>query len=369
MKGRAVPTSLAGLAALALVCTWPAVPAAADSLTVVSWGGSYGRASRLAVLEPFAKESGIEVQVADYNGGLAEIRAQVETDNVYWDVVDLEIQDLVQACDEGLLEFFDPATLPPSADGSDVAGDYLPDTITDCGAGQLFAATVFAYSREYFDHAGAPVPTTIADFFDLEAFPGRRGMRRVAKINLEFALMADGVPIDEVYAALQTPAGRDRAFAKLDTIKDAIVWWEAGAQPPQMLADGEVAMTTAYNGRIFNAQVEEDQPFVVIWDGQVLYSGGMGIVAGSDNAPAARQLLVYASRPEVMARISQYISYSPSRRSAMALVGKHLATGTEMAPHLPTSAQNMGRALHYDWRWWSDNGDDMAERFAAWLAR
>ena len=355
------------LAALALAGVWPVVPAAADSLTVVSWGGSYGRASRAAVLEPFAAESGIEVKVADYNGGLAEIRAQVETGNVYWDVVDMEIQDLVQACDEGLLEFFDPAALPPSANGGNVALDYLPDTITDCGAGQLFAATIFAYSREHF--TGAKVPRTIADFFDLKNFPGRRGMRRIAKINLEFALMADGVPMEEVYAVLQTPAGRDRAFAKLDTIKDAIVWWEAGAQPPQMLADGEVAMTTAYNGRIFNAQVQEDQPFVVVWDGQVLYSGGMGIVAGSSNLPAARQMLVYASRPEVMARISQYISYSPARHSAMALVGKHLATGIDMAPHLPTSPQNMARALRYDWRWWSDNGDDMAERFAAWLAR
>ncbi len=36
--------------------------------------------------------------------------------------------------------------------------------------------------------------------------------------------------------------GVDRAFAKLDTIKDSVVWWEAGAQPPQLLADGEVVM-------------------------------------------------------------------------------------------------------------------------------
>ncbi len=50
-------------------------------------------------------------------------------------------------------------------------------------------------------------PETIADFFDLETFPGRRGMRRVPAVNLEFALMADGVPRDEVYATLDTPEG------------------------------------------------------------------------------------------------------------------------------------------------------------------
>ncbi len=69
--------------------------------------------------------------------------------------------------------------------------------------------------------------------------------------------MADGVPADEVYATLETDEGIDRAFAVLDRIKDDVIWWEAGAQPPQLLADGEVAMSTAYNGRFFAAQVAE----------------------------------------------------------------------------------------------------------------
>ena len=67
-----------------------------------------------------------------------------------------------------------------------------------------------------------------------------------------------------------TPEGVDRAFAKLDTIKDEVIWWEAGAQPPQLLADGEVVMTTAYNGRIFNAMIEENQPFELFWPNQIL---------------------------------------------------------------------------------------------------
>ena len=339
---------------------------AAESLTVVSWGGSYGRASRLAVLDPFSTETGIEVRIEDYNGGLAEVRAQVETGNVYWDVVDLEVQDLVRGCDEGLLESFDLATLPASADGSPTLDDFLPDTLTDCGAGQLIVADIIAYNRDSF---AEEAPTAIADFFDLKRFPGRRGLRRVPRINLEFALMADGVPVDKVYEVLDTPAGMDRAFAKLDTIKDAVVWWEAGAQPPQLLADREVVMTSAYNGRIFNAQVLEKQPFVVIWDGQVQYSGGFGIVAGSSNIEAAQRLLRYAARPDVMARISHYISYSPARRSAMPLVDKHLETGEIMAPHMPTSPQNSTRVLRYDWDWWANNSDEANERFAAWLAR
>jgi putative spermidine/putrescine transport system substrate-binding protein len=100
----------------------------------------------------------------------------------------------------------------------------------------------------------------MADFFNTKKFPGKRGMRKTPKANLEMALIADGVANKDVYEMLATDAGVDRAFAKLDTIKDHVVWWEAGAQPPQLLADGEVAMTTAYNGRIFNAIAEENKP-------------------------------------------------------------------------------------------------------------
>jgi len=42
-------------------------------------------------------------------------------------------------------------------------------------------------------------------------------------------LIADGVEPKDVYKVLGTPAGVDRAFKKLDTIKKNIVWWESGA--------------------------------------------------------------------------------------------------------------------------------------------
>ena len=128
-------------------------------------------------------------------------------------------------------------------------------------------------------------------------------------------------------------------------------------------------MSTAYNGRIFNAQVLEDQPFVIVWDGQLLDSGGFGIVRGTANLAAAREFVAYSAAPATMARLSRYISYGPVRRSARPLVGKHLATGTDMAPHLPTSPDNLALALVADWEWWADRGDEMNERFSAWLAR
>ena len=240
--------AVAAFAAMGAACGGDA----GDSLTVASWGGSYTRACRLAYYEPFSADTDIVIREALYNGGLAEVRAQVDVGRVHWDIVSMEMADAVRGCDEGLLEPLDPALWAPGADGAPPEEDFFPGTLTECGVGAEFYATVIAYNRENIPD---PRPATIQDFFDLEAFPGRRGMRRKPMGNMEFALMADGVSPQDVYAVLDTPDGIERAFRKLDTIKDRIVWWEAGAQPPQLLADGEVTMTTAYNGRIFNAQV------------------------------------------------------------------------------------------------------------------
>ncbi|MCY3821890.1 MAG: ABC transporter substrate-binding protein [Gammaproteobacteria bacterium] len=349
-----------------VACLGLGVVASAETLTVVSWGGSYEQASRKAILEPFSKETGIEIRVETYNGGLAQVRAQVETGKVYWDVVDFEMADASRGCDEGLLEYVDVDDLAPAPDGTPPAEDFFEGTVIDCGGGLLFYSTIYAYNADSFPDEK---PSTIDDFFDLDRFPGRRGMRRAPQVNLEFALLADGVSVEEVYDTLGTPAGMSRAYRKLDTIKDDIVWWEAGAQPPQMLADREVVMSTAYNGRIFNAQVVENQPFVVVWDGQVLDSGTMGIVTGTPNLEAARKLVRYATRSEVQAAVGRYISYSPARHSGTKLISTHLATGVDMVPHMPTSPQNMKRVLYNDWEWWSDHADDVNERFSAWLAR
>ena len=279
--------------------------------------------------------------------------------------MDLEIADAVSGCDEGLLERIDPGMLSPAPDGTPAVDDFLPETLLECSVGTLFYSTVYAYNDE---RVPGEKPATIEDFFDLERFPGRRGMRRTPVVNLEFALMADGVPVEAVYDVLDAPEGVERAFRKLDTVKDQVVWWEAGAQPPQMLADGEVVMTTAYNGRIFNAQVLEGQPLVIVWDGQVLDTGQLGIVAGTPNLEAALAFVRFATSARSMAAVSGYIAYSPVRGSGLPLVGTHVETGVDMNPHMPTHPDNGARVLTNDWLWWSDHMDAMNERFSAWLA-
>lgn len=361
------PNRLAALATGLLGAAWISLPAGAqeaESITVVSWGGSYARASVRAYHERFEAETGIRIDLEEYSGGLAQIRAQVETGNVSWDVIDIEAGDLLLGCDEGLLEEVDFGSLPPAPDGTPAEEDFDDSYALDCGIQSLTYSTVVAYNR---DRLTGPAPTTMADFFDLERFPGRRGLRRSPLGNLEFALVADGVPVDSVYEVLSEPGGVERAFARLDTIRDATVWWETGAQPPQMLADGEVLMSTAFNGRIFNAQALENQPLEIVWDGQVLAAGYQAIVAGTPRLEAARRFAAFATTTESLANITSYISYAPLRRSSQALVGTHLDTGIEMAPHLPDWPANAANSVIEDPEWWADNLDDMNERFAAWL--
>ncbi len=337
-----------------------------QSVTVVSYGGSFALATEKAIHNRFEVESGIDVDLDHFNGGLAQVRSQVEIGKVYWDVVDFEMAELVRACDEGLIVPIETENFSPGSDGTPAHQDFDSGTITECGVGKLYFSTVYAYNEK---NIGDIKPATINDFFDMAVFPGRRGLRRVPQGNLEFALMADGVRVEEVYAVLDKEAGVDRAFEKLDTIKENVVWWETGAQPPQLLADGEVVMTTAYNGRIFNAQALEGQPFVIVWDGQILKMGAYGIVEGTQNLVAARRFVDFATSARSMAELTRYIAYSPTRQSAMQLIGVHAETGVEMMPHLPTGQKNMARALHNNWQWWSDNGEEINDRFSTWLTK
>jgi putative spermidine/putrescine transport system substrate-binding protein len=209
----------------------------------------------------------------------------------------VEFSDAVRLCDEGLLEEIDPSILPAAPDGTPATEDFIEGALQDCAVANIVWSTIFAYNSENVEGT----PTTIADFFDTEKFPGKRGLRKSAKATLEMALMADGVPAAEVYDMLETDEGIDRAFAKLDTIKDDIVWWEAGAQPPQLLADGEVVMSTAYNGRIFNAAVAEGQPLEVVWDGQILDFDLFVVPKGAPHLEDAMKYIAFATDTQRLA--------------------------------------------------------------------
>jgi putative spermidine/putrescine transport system substrate-binding protein len=337
------------IGATALVAV-SAAAASAGSITVVSWGGAYTKSQVEAYHKPWIEMTGNQIVSED--------------GNVSWDLIDVELSDAVRGCDEGLFEEIDPSILPNAPDGTSAADDFLDGAINDCAVANIVWSTIFAY-----DSSVTSGVDSIDDLFNLEDFPGKRGLRKSAKANLEMALMADGVPAAEVYAMLETDEGVDRAFAKLDTIKDSVVWWESGSQPPQLLADGEVVMTTAYNGRIFNAAVAEGKSFEVVWDGQIMDFDLWAIPMGAPNKDLAMEFIAYSTDTQRLADQASWISYGPARKSSGALVGLYSDGKTEMAPHMPTAADNLTNAIVNDFEFWADNSDELNERFNAWLAK
>ncbi len=340
----------------------------AQELVVVSWGGAYSKSQQLAYHDPYMAENpGVTIINDDTaSEGASKLRAQAEVGNVTWSLLDAIAADAIAMCDEGIIEEFDvDAVLNPAPDGTPASVDMGDLIVSPCHIPNIVYSTTWAYRTDMVPTA----PTMIADAFDLDKIPGRRALEKKPINNLEWALLAEGVPADEVYDVLDTPEGVAQAFAKLDTVKAHTVWWTRGAQPPQLLADGEVVMASGYNGRFFSAIEEENQPIAMMWDWQVFDIDGWVLPVGAPHREQALDLLRYASDTQRLADQAKYISYGPARKSSAPLVGQHATLGIDMAPHMPTDPNNAKTTLLFNFEWWADNQDDLNEQFNSWLAQ
>ena len=306
--------------------------AQAQQITVVNFGGANANAQKKAYYEPFAK-TGTQVVPVEYNGEQAKIKAMVETKKVTWDVVEVESPDVARGCDEGLFEKLDYSKLGGKA-------DLLPAAVSECGIGIFVWSTVMAYNADKLKGT----PTTWADFWDLKKFPGKRGMRKGARYNLEFALMADGVKPGEVYKVLATKEGAERAFKKLTELKPSIQWWEAGAQPPQFLVAGDVVLTTVYNGRIDAANREGKQPQDLPGPGGIYDLDYWAIPKGSPNKDAALKFIAFGMHD----RANQAVYATEHRLRPGQHQGPGQAGQAKVLDDLPTSpATNAKDALQF----------------------
>lgn len=213
-----------------------------DGLVVVGYGGAGQKAQEVAFFQPFTQQTGIPVVQSEYNGEMARIKVMADTGHADWDLVQVEGPDLARGCDDGLFERLDWQAIGGKQ-------QLIANAAQECGSAALVWGVAIGYDADRLQQP----PASWADFWDVQRFPGKRGLRKRAIYNLEFALLADGVPREQVYPLLATRAGADRAFAKLGQLKPYIQWWEAGAQPAQWLAAGDVVMTSTYTGRIADA--------------------------------------------------------------------------------------------------------------------
>ena len=362
-------SSVAIAAAVALA----AGSAQAENLNISSWGGAYTASQQKAYHDPYmAANPDVKIVNHDLGSkGLAKLRAEVESGKVTLDLVDMTAASAIVACDEGLVEQVDPDTwLAPAPDGTPASKDFFAGTLTigqtNCFIPQIVYSTTFGYRTDAFK---GRQPSTIADVFDLKMFPGKRALEKAPIANMEWALIADGVPVKDVYKVLGTEEGMARAFAKLDTIKDHVIWWTNGTQPPQLLADGEVVIASAYNGRLFSAIAEKKQPVAMLWDYQAFDLDGWVVPKGGKNLDAVKKYVRFATDTQRLADQAKYISYGPARYSSAPRVGKHAELGIDMRPHMPTDPANAKTVLAFDYVWWADHRAELDERFNAWLAK
>ncbi len=334
----------------ALVAMFSVSAAQAADLTVISFGGASQKAQDKAYYAPFSK-TGTKVVPGEYNGEMAKIKAMVETNNVTWDVVEVESPELVRGCSEGLFEKLDWSKIGDKA-------RFVPAAVSECGAGLFVWSTALAYNSSKLSKA----PSSWADFWNVKDFPGKRGLRKGAKYTLEFALLADGVKSADLYKVLATEEGVKRAFAKLDQLKPHIQWWEAGAQPPQWLIAGDVVMSSAYNGRIAAAQ-KEGQPLNVVWNESIYDLDHWVIVKGSPNKDAAYKFIQLASTADNQVVFSGEIPYGPVVSDAISKLDPKIAA------NLPTAPDNLKVAVSMDTEFWVEHGEELEERFNAWAAK
>lgn len=311
-----------------------------ESITFVAWGGTTQEAEEEAFGEPFTEETGIEVDSDNTDYG--KFKAMVESGNVVWDVVDVEADFAYKAAEEGLLEELDFSVIDKSELDPDFVDDYFVGSFA------------YSFANAYNSDEITEEPQGWEDFFDLEKFPGKRTAYQWPTAGVfEMALLADGVDPDDLY-----PIDFDRAFAKLDEIKDSIQWWDTGAQSQQMLASGEVSMGHVWDGRMYPL-IEEGAPVEIDWTHNIKAGDVLVVPKGTPNKEAAMKFIAIASSAEAQANMANMTSYTPINLEAFDLLDE------ELEPFL--SSSNTDSQVVLDMEYWSTAIDEVLDDWNAWL--
>jgi putative spermidine/putrescine transport system substrate-binding protein len=343
-------TAAAGIAAVAgIPSVWIRGAAAAGKIVVRTIGGAYEEGVVRAIFEPFTKATGVEVVKAPAT--LGKLLAMYESGNIEIDVVDAGELGVIALSQKGALDKIDykawkranPDDIDPAVRRDDMVGD-------------IYFSTVLGYNTQTFPTGKQP--RSWAEFWDLKKFPGPRMLTDLAagNIDLEFALLADGVPKDKLY-----PLDIDRGFAALDRVRPAIrKFWDTGALSAQMLADKEVVLGSIWNGRL-QAVADTGAPLAIEWNEASLQSQYWAVLKGSRNAEEAQRFIDFACQPELQANLTKYIPYGPTNRQAF----KSIAA--DVAARLPSSPEHKAKAFLQNGKWWADNRAKVSERWSQWL--
>lgn len=326
----------------------------ARDFTVTGWGGAIQDARREAYFTPFGKEANVVIRDDVYAGGWAPFKAMQDTGVIPWDVIQVETAELVRGCQEGIFAEIDWSKIGPKS-------DFVPAAVSKCGVGTIIWSIVVAYNA---DTIGGAAPVSAKDFWNVAKWPGKRAMRQGPTVNLEFAMMADGVAPQDVYKELRKPGGVDRAFRKLDQIKPHIVWWKAGAQAPEWLVTGNAAMALAYNGRVTRA-IEEGKNLKMIWENTLYDADSYVIPAKSTYKDLGHRFIKFASDPKRQAQVSAMFAYGPTVNAASPLISAERAAALPAGDNIKTGLHIGGDEAR---EFWGDYLEEINTRWNTWAS-
>jgi putative spermidine/putrescine transport system substrate-binding protein len=342
----ATATALAGVGVPMIVA---GRASAAGKIILRTIGGSYEEAVVKAIIEPFTKATGIEV--VKVPATLGKVLAMYESGNIELDVVDAGELGMISLSQKGALEkinykgwkLANPDDMDPFIRRDDMVGD-------------IYFSSVLGYNTQTFPTGKQP--RSWAEFWDLKKFAGPRMLADLASgnIDLEFALLADGVPKDKLY-----PLDIERGFKSLDRVRPAIrKFWDTGALSAQMLADKEVVLGSIWNGRL-QAVADKGAPLAIEWNEASLQSQYWGVLKGAKNAENAQRFIDFACQPELQANLARLIPYGPTNRQAFKSIP------ADVASRLPSSPEHKAKAFMQNGKWWADNRAKVSERWSQWL--
>ncbi len=329
----------------------------ADAVTVVSWGGSYGKAQDAALFTDASKNSGIAIN-RESGASMSKVMLQVESGAVTWDLVVSGSGGCAAAAAKGALEKIDFNIVDVS--------DFLPNTYTDYCIGSDVFSTVFAWNTDKYGEPGTPgAPNSWADFWDVEKYPGTRSIR-LNNVDgvLEPAVMAMGVPPEKVYEFLSSEGGIEKAIDKIRELKPHIsVFWKSGAMQAQLMKDQEVDMITGWNGRFDNAR--KDGAVVGYTFNQALRDyDGFGIPKGAPHKDLAMKFLAEVSKPQYQANLPFHITYGPTNGKAYEIT----TAPKELLEALPSHPKNFSKMLAVSLDWYAEHRERALELYMEFLS-
>jgi putative spermidine/putrescine transport system substrate-binding protein len=321
--------------------------AATTEITVADNGGPVGASFREAFYDPFEKATGIKViNITQNVDPVAQFRVMVEA-KAYTSDVSLLTPGFVYRLThpKSYLETLDLTGVDTST--------MLPHMVMPTFVGTDVWTTTFAYRTDKFADKG---PASWSDFWNVDQFPGRRGLQQSPMVNLEIALMADGVPPDKIY-----PIDADRAFKVLDRIKPHVnVWWSSGAQSTQLLQSAEVDLLSIWSARA-QTTIDAGTPAKIVWNGNIASVDGWSIPKGCPRLDAVQQFVRFCIAPDRQA------AYTPTMKNGPTNSKAYESIPADRAALLPTSPANRKVMLVRDDEWWGANFATMKQRFDAWL--